>query len=242
MNNWLKKLKKKAILPAAAFLVAAAAIGTTFAWQQWDLSITNNLVSHTVVVKENENFDPKDGTKDVIFSNTGNASVFLRVSYSEYWIKGEEALPDNKNEGPHWIDTNGNTTNILSNIVDGSEVAVKTWGDNWPLTSSPSSTDIWFKAPDGWYYYKKVLLPGKTTEEGEILKRVGFPESLPSGYDVANYRLFFKAEVVQCSDGVNTLNSEDVNAGATKELFGRRAKVNQNGVVVWEGEADGTNK
>ena len=157
MNNWLKKLKKKAILPAAAFLVAAAAIGTTFAWQQWDLSITNNLVSHTVVVKENENFDPKDGTKDVRFSNTGNDSVFLRVSYSEYWIKGEEALPDNKNEGPHWIDTNGNTTNILSNIVDGSEVAVKTWGDNWPLTSSPSSTDIWFKAPDGWYYYKKVL-------------------------------------------------------------------------------------
>lgn len=241
MNNWLKKLKKKAILPAAAFLVAAAAIGTTFAWQQWDLSITNNLVSHTVVVEENEKFEPDKGTKEVIFKNTGDASVFLRVSYSEYWIKGEKELPDNKNEGPHWIDGE-NTTNILSNIVNGSEVAVKTWGDKWPQASSPSSTDIWFKAPDGWYYYKKVLLPDETTKEEEILKRVGFISPRPQGYDVANYRLFFKAEVVQCSDGVNTLNSEAVNAKATKELFGLSAKVDQNGVVVWEGEADGTNK
>ena len=80
MNSLLKKLKMKAILPAAAFL-AAAAIGTTFAWQTWDLSVTNELRSHeTKVEVEEPEFHPEDGVKKVRFKNTGNSSIFLRIS------------------------------------------------------------------------------------------------------------------------------------------------------------------
>ena len=106
--KWLiKKIKMKAILPAAAFL-AAAAIGTTFAWQTWDLSVTNELKSHTTEVEvEEPEFDPSTGTKQVQFTNTGNSSVFLRVSYTEYWEKEEN-----------------NTSYLISNTAaDGTEMA-----------------------------------------------------------------------------------------------------------------------
>lgn len=61
MKNLLVKLKMKAILPAAA-IFAAAAIGTTFAWQTWDLSVTNELRSHVTEVEvEEPNFRPDKG-------------------------------------------------------------------------------------------------------------------------------------------------------------------------------------
>ncbi len=233
MNKWLKKLKKKAILPAAAFLVAAAAIGTTFAWQQWDLSITNNLTAHNVIITETEKFTPNDGTKEVTFTNTGDASVFLRVAYSEYWLSGETGVTDEIKQGPHWKGES-NTTTLLPNIVDGKEIAEKDWDPSWPDSPAKMTKD-WFKAPDGWYYYKLVLSAGEPS--GTILHHVYFP-SVPSGYDTANYRLYFKAEVVQCSDGINTLNSEAVNKNATGQLFHRKAKVNPDGRVIWEGESE----
>lgn len=235
MNNWLSRLKKKAILPAVAFLTAAAAIGTTFAWQQWDLSITNNLKAHDVAVQiEEPNFDPGSGSKQVIFKNTGDSSVFLRVSYAEYWISEEEGVND-KNDGPHW-DYGETPTNVLSNTVNGIEIAQKAWVSEW------TDPHIWFEK-DGWYYYKKVL---RADDPGvKILDGVGFLKKLPDGTEVpaeyteGNYRLFFKAEVVQCSDGSNTLNSSTVNANSTAALFGRKATVSEDGVtVIWEGEAE----
>ncbi|MCI9104559.1 MAG: hypothetical protein HFG56_00740 [Lachnospiraceae bacterium] len=198
--KWLiKKIKMKAILPAAAFL-AAAAIGTTFAWQTWDLSVTNELKSHTTEVEvEEPEFDPSTGTKQVQFTNTGNSSVFLRVSYTEYWEKEEN-----------------NTSYLISNTAaDGTEMATKHWTDDW--------ASEWTNGNDGWYYYNKVLEPGTSTNL--ILEEVTFENVTTEEYLNAHYRLYFKAEVVQCSDGSNTLNSEEVNKDATNSLFGKIAQV-----------------
>lgn len=190
MNKKLNKLKVKAILPAAA-LLAAAAIGTTFAWQQWDLSIVNRLKAQDTSVSVQEEFD-KDLKENVSFTNTGSSSVFLRVAYSEYWEK----------EG-----------SILSNTDEnGDEIAQKTWAEAW-------GTD-WTHCSDGWSYYNHSLPAGAST--GVILQEASASsDELPAEYEDAVYNLYFTAEVVQCSDGVNTKNSDEVNEAAIKEVFGR---------------------
>lgn len=205
MNQWLKKIRMKAILPAAA-LIAAAAIGSTFAWQTWDLSITNELKSHTTKVIIEEEFDDKEDPFDhkiVKFKNNGTSSVFLRVSYTDFWQKGNE---------------------ILSNQKDGVDIAKKHWANlenQWDYI-------------DGWYYYKKILKKKDSTEE--ILTKVDPPNPYPKEYIGAEYHLYFKAEVVQCSDGSNTLNSKDVNDTATMQMFGRSPiDVDfETGVVTWK--------
>lgn len=211
MKHWLKRIRVKAILPAAA-LIAAAAIGVTFAWQSWDLSVTNKLKAHAAEIEVEEEFDdskPWDHKK-VRFKNTGSSSVFLRVSYTEHWESGEKVILSNQYE-------------------DGKDAAEKHFTDAWETE--------WQTFGDGWYYYRKVLPAGQTT--ADILEKAEFavPETNPAyaAYHAADYYLYFKVEAVQCSDGSNTLNSADVNAAATKELFGRTAEVqedSQGGITV----------
>lgn len=216
MNRLLNKIKVKAILPAAAFL-AAAAIGTTFAWQKWDLDITNELRSHTTAVSVDEEFDENDpfDHKKVKFKNEGSSSVFLRVSYTEYWQKGDY---------------------ILSNQVGDEIVAVKIGPGNkndWSNRDGWPDINDW-QLIDGWYYYKKVLKKGESTSE--ILSRVVIPENFAEKfpeYVGAQYHLYFKVEAVQCSDGNNTLNSGAVNADATQKMFGKTATVDSAGNVTW---------
>ena len=199
MNNWLKKLKVKAILPAAAIL-AAAAIGTTFAWQNWDLGVTNQLKAHDTDVTIEEEFDAYD-YKKVKFTNTGSSSVFLRVSYTEYWemVKGSESY-------------------LLSNQVGATDVAIKIWTEKWPEYSSNPAIPDWTEGEDGWFYYNWILKADTST--GLILTDVDLIQPLPEAYQNADYHLYFKTEAVQCSDGSNTLNSPEVNAAATKKVFG----------------------
>lgn len=233
MNKWLNKLKVKAILPAAA-LMAAAAIGTTFAWQQWDLSVENRMKAHDTAVSVQESFDQQT-KKDVYFKNEGSSSVFLRVAFSEYWEK------DGK---------------ILSNTVNGESVAQKDWGDDW------KNSIRWTHCEDGWSYYNTSLKPGGSTDY-ILLEAKADSNDLPEEYVGAKYHLYFKAEVVQCSDGINTLNSEAVNVAAINEVFeksitadaidktevaignGETAEVYQviwPGKVIWENFKGGQNE
>lgn len=204
MNKWLSRIRVKAILPAAA-LIAAAAIGTTFAWQSWDLSVTNNLKAHDTKVEIEEKFDEQNpwDRKNVSFKNTGSSSVFLRVSYTEHWETEDGKILSNQ------YGTSGSENDAAEKKFTSE------WYQNWQTFG------------DGWYYYKQVLPAGTTT--GEILDKVTFavPRTDPSYkvYQEANYYLYFKAEVVQCSDGSNTLNSDKVNEAATQQLFGRTATV-----------------
>lgn len=87
-----KNSKKKKLLAAAAALALIAAISGTFAWitaqdQRINRAESAAVNDNSVTVKET--WEPKplvagtEATKEVAVSNTGNANVFVRVSYEE---------------------------------------------------------------------------------------------------------------------------------------------------------------
>lgn len=232
MSDWLRKCGTKAILLIAAFM-AAAAIGATFAWQTWNLDMTNVLTAHNTEVHIEESFDPETGDKHVWFKNTGTSSVFLRISFTEFWKAEDKRGKDQENNTdlPYFPPT------VLSNTIGGQEIAIKYRGDSpdaeerWRAQWTDGET--WWDGGDGWFYYKRVLRAGESTKE--ILTKVLFNETLLEEntlYKTAHYQLYFKAEAVQCSDGSNTLNSDEVNEDATKKLFGKIAKVGDDGITV----------
>lgn len=209
MIRTFNRLKMETILLTVAML-AAAAVGTTFAWQNWELGITNHLKAHDTVIGIEEEFDetnPYDHKK-VEFINSGSSSAFVRVGYVEYW--------ETEKDGEGYL---------LSNQSGDEEVAVKNWNRNW--------TEHWTEGNDGWFYYNKILTGGEST--GLILEKVELIEVLPEEYWNADYHLYFKVESVQCSDGSNTLNREEVNAAATKSVFGvSPSEIDyEKGTVIW---------
>ncbi|EOH97342.1 hypothetical protein [Enterococcus pallens] len=87
-----KNSKKKKLMAAAAALALIAAISGTFAWitaqdQRINRAESAAVSDNSVTVKET--WEPKplvpgtEATKEVAVSNTGTASVFVRVSYEE---------------------------------------------------------------------------------------------------------------------------------------------------------------
>lgn len=207
-KKW-NQLKMETILLAAAML-AAAGIGTTFAWQNWELGITNHLKAHDTEITVTEEFDEKNpyDYKRVAFSNTGSSSAFVRVGFTEYW----EMLKDGE-------------AYLLSNQSGDEEVAIKNWTESW--------TKDWTDGQDGWFYYNKILTGGDFTSP--ILDGVELLKPLPEEYWSADYHLYFKVESVQCSDGSNTLNCDEVNKDATSKVFGvSPSRIDyETGIVTW---------
>ena len=72
------------------------------------------------------------------------------------------------------------------------------------VASKVVSGENWELREDGWYYYKKVLPAGSTTEN--FMEKVDFSniesleESLKNTYKEAEYEIHFQAEAVQASD------------------------------------------
>lgn len=208
MIRKFNRLKMETILLTVAML-ATAAVGTTFAWQNWELGITNHLKAHDTVIDIEEKFDEEDpyDHKEVEFINTGSSSAFVRVGYVEYW--------EMKKNGEAYL---------LSNQSGENEVAIKNWTKNW--------NENWTDGQDGWFYYNKILKSGESTDL--ILNKVELLAPLPEEYWNADYHLYFKVESVQCSDGSNTLNSQEVNAAATKQIFGVSPdEIKEDGTVIW---------
>lgn len=88
----MKERKKKKLLAIAALLALIAVISGTFAWITSQQQRINRVESAAVVddsVTVNEKWEPKpmvpgtEATKEVSVTNTGNANVFVRVSYEE---------------------------------------------------------------------------------------------------------------------------------------------------------------
>lgn len=192
-------------------------IGVSYAYWSSALSHQNVLEADTVSGEIAEDFDVNSqpsGTvpKDVKFENTGSAAAFLRVAYSESW----EYVSDN--EG----------SRLLSNTVNGRDVAVKNWAGGF------ADGSMWERDDDGWYYYKKMLQPGEKT--GSVLKSVTFPsyEGDLKEYARADYRLYFRMELLQASDSSASLNSDEVNRNASENVFGKVAVVDAQGNVTWK--------
>lgn len=191
-------------------------IGASFAYWIGLIGHTNKLTADVMQVKIVEDFvqgADTNGTveKKVSFKNDSSCAAFLRVSYAETWreIDGENAV-------------------LLNNQKEGNDVATKNWTEEWS-----GKVSLWQDGGDGWFYYKKVLLPESETDP--ILESVSFPQ-YTEGYEEysdASYELYFRAELLQISDSQSTLNSEEVNKKASETVFGKEAIVNGE-QVTWK--------
>ena len=151
-----KSRKKKNMIKLSGIALLAAltvGIGSTSAVIRHQIDLKNEISADTVVVEVEEDLaddNQSDWTKPkkVSFKNSGSADVFLRVAYSESWstaggADGEKELLSNKMPG--------SDSDVASKVVSG---------ENWELRE------------DGWYYYKKVLPAGSTTES--FMEQVDF--------------------------------------------------------------------
>lgn len=179
-----KSRKKKNMIKLSGIALLAAltvGIGSTGAVIRHQVNLKNEISTDTVEVEVEEELkddNPDDWTKSkkVSFKNPGSADVFLRVTYSETWTAGDGTLLSNKMPDE--------SKDVASKIVNS---------QNWEYNEA-----------DGWYYYKKVLPAGSTTES--FMEQVDFSnidsleESLKNTYKNAEYEIHFQAEAVQASD------------------------------------------
>lgn len=212
----MKIAERTKLLIAILGLAAITLAGACYAYWSTSMSHLNELKADSVQASINETFrqdSVPEGTvtKKVSFKNEGSAAAFLRIAEVEAWRMEKDG-----------------SQMLLSNTVDGRPVATKNWTDAFRDSS------LWEKGDDGWYYYKKILAPGKTTED--ILASVTFPEyeGAYQDYAKADYMLYFRMELLQASDSRATLNKSEVNAKAGQTVFGRKAVVDGSGTVSWE--------
>lgn len=175
-----KSRKKKNMIKLSGIALLAAltvGIGSTSAVIRHQIDLKNEISADTVVIEVEEDLaddNQSDWTKPkkVSFKNSGSADVFLRVAYSESWstaggADGEKELLSNKMPD--------SDSDVASKVVSG---------ENWELRE------------DGWYYYKKVLPAGSTTEN--FMEKVDFSniesleESLKNTYKEAEYESIFR--------------------------------------------------
>lgn len=238
--KFYRKLKYRRLIPLV-LAVAVLIVGASFAWSRQEVSVDNELKAHVTDVEITEKFDPRDSTgtveeKEVKFTNTGNSSVFLRMTYTEYWEQEDGTIL------PNMVSNYGEPTEIAAKKV-GTIPEEDPWeeGTDWKAPNTNLSVQ-WEQKDDGWYYYKGVLKPGESTQS--IMDYVAiwwyvhlgrFDEYL-SG-NGTEYHLYFQVEAVQASDSAGTLNSAQVNADATWTTWHMTATVGDDGTVTWSEQA-----
>lgn len=212
--KFYKNKKIRRLIPLLLVIVLAA-VGVSFAWSKQEVSVENKLKAHTTDVTVDEEFNHEDGTKKVQFTNKGTSSVFLRMTWTEYWETTDGKILSNKK-------------------VNGQEIADKQWTEAYETQWGKGEPD------DGWYYYTQILPSGESTDL--ILEKVKLPDNYAGDledYKDAEYHLYFQVEAVQASDSAGTLNSAEVNADATRTTWGKTATVDQDGNVTWSADAPG---
>lgn len=157
----LKRIIKKILVASCISLVTVSlvVIGAK-AWTLHNVDVENILTSRTVDVVIEEAFPSNeilvgDVTKEVSFTNTGSAAVFVRFTYAEYWETEIELLEGETEEDYvtlNWSTDQENESNLMS----------------------------WYAGDDGWYYYLFILGAGETIS---ILDSVTFSDRIPEGAD-----------------------------------------------------------
>ena len=201
--------KKRKIRMFTAGCLTLFLVAATFAIWSGKLEQTNELKADQISAKVEETFEQGSKpsgtvTKEVAFRNDGTSSAFLRVSYAETWEKSD-----------------GDSKLLLNNQVKGTDVAIKNWKDGFG-----SDNGEWYSGDDGWFYYKKIMKPGTSTDK--ILESVRFPDDYSGDYAEykdADYQLFFRMELLQASVSQSTLNSSEVNKNASTTVFGKEAVI-----------------
>lgn len=143
-------------------VLAALAVVAVFAYFFKEMSIDNPFETKKYGGSTVEKFTPEKDwepgetvTKEVKATNTGDYPLAVRVKFDEKWVR------------------NGETTayKTANSKQDGffptSDANVTTVSD---VYKELSKSDDWELNADGYFYYKKVLQPGKSTDE--LLKSV----------------------------------------------------------------------
>lgn len=229
-SMWKNAKLRLFVIGCLALLVT----GFSLAFWSGKVEHTNQLKADQMSAKIVEVFaqdsEPRGRVpKSVSFQNYSSSSAFLRVAYAETWENDDDEDVDK--EGI-FIPT------ILNNQIDGKDVAVKNW-----INGFGQESDFWQDGGDGWFYYKKILKPGESTDP--VLDSVTFPftedgatqdfpdDKTKRDYETSDYQLYFRMELLQASDSHATLNRDEVNAKASSTVFGKKAIVNGNS-VVWK--------
>lgn len=177
---------KRKLLSIFLLFITAAVIGITGATVIHKLTLENPIKTPTVTGEIEEKNE--GNVKNAVFTNTGEADVFLRVAYAESWTYQPKDT-DGKPAGVSILLPNKGNLNDSSNTPDS--IAKPTW---------TGRDNDWIDGKDGWWYYKKVLPSGEKTSE--FVKEVDFSNVLKAEderYKTAEYQLHFTMEVVQCS-------------------------------------------
>jgi len=224
----LKRRKRYIPFPliiAVLIMLVSAYAGDVGAWLQTSHSVDNiiNMPLVRAVVEESNDGNNYNGwssepvswgsdvAKYARFSNTGVASVVIRVSYAENWLTA----------GPEPAGVQ-----YLSNLYDGSPIAVLNW-----TADGFSNSDLWYNGGDGWYYYRYPLAPNSST--ADVLQSVSFIEDVPPGYENAEYSLLFTVESSQYST-----KAENENQLAVWATFGMTyTEDGGSGLLTWSSVA-----
>ena len=197
------RLTRLLLSVVALMVVLSAGIGESYMWNMHEVQQENNLQSRNTDIEVTENFP--DSSLDPNSARTKQVS-FKSTGTAASFLR--VAVVET------WEDSSG------AWLPDAGTHATKGWTAEW--------SSEW-EYNDGWYYYKKVLPAGATTNR--ILNSVTFPAGLDSVYADGKYHLHFIPEVVQVSD------EAAVNTSASQTVFGRTATVGgdmtlQNGAVT----------
>lgn len=170
------KINKKKNFIFILLLLVVLLVGSTYAVFYTQLAIPSKFDVMLYDVKVEDDFNGNWGVRSVKFTNndTSNTSIVLRISYNEIW---NSKIND--------------SIITLNNYVDGKNVVNKEWTDEF--------LNDFVLADDGWYYYKKELLPQQSVQ---VLKSVNLNEELISNsvnytkYKNFDYDLSFNYEAI----------------------------------------------
>ncbi len=206
------------LLPMGLLLAASVAIGVTGATVLHTLKLENPIKTPTVegeIKEENLGIE----TKQVSFTNTGEADVFIRAAISQTWTYEEDGK---KTILPNTIYYE--TDNKLVHVAVPYGNVDKFTADS--IQKNGNGTSDWiYNADDGWYYYNKVLKTSATTTN--LVENVKFDlvtnnKLTDQRYKKAGYQLHCVMEVVQASDNA------DVSKEAVKKLFDKDLAIPEN--------------
>jgi alternate signal-mediated exported protein len=208
------------LLVAFTLLVVTSmfGFGNAYAWlssQNTASNIINTPVAEVAIVEGNtledlDGWTPQniswgnDVLKYVRFSNTGQSTMLIRATYAQTWKTG---------------------TTYLSNLAKTDSGYVNVAQPQWTVSGFTNDSLWWYNTNDGWYYYRKILEPGESTDA--VMDKVTFISPEPPGYNGAEYSILFRLESCQYSS-----NPENENQLASWLTFGT-TYTESSGTLTW---------
>ena len=252
-----KNSKKKKLMAAAAALALIAAISGTFAWitaqdQRINRAESAAVNDNSVTVKET--WEPKplvpgtEATKEVAVSNTGTASVFVRVSY-------EEVLKHLDKLGAEKYDPSSVTGAKYAYVANDSGLnkhmpisfnGAQAYTDGFVQVPAAQITGLATPADDN---VKLLVKGGKTVDPVTSVEKISYEAKLmheyfthadntglnpgDAGYDASKNKYQSMTFDITVSNENSSLDAKDWNFALTNVKYGYYENGYKNTVVNW---------